>query len=123
MRTEKSAWSGETRSAIALNLPYDKQIQMAVWGKKTAQKVAKALKPLVGKKVVLYGGGGWDSNIGKLMRVRVGKTTYRKDLNKPIRMGYEVNVRMTFKQPDAPFGNKVFEPHIGSWKIARLVKK
>ena len=56
--------------AEEINIPWGRQKQMATWPKATAKKVAQKLRPLVGKKVILYCGGGDDNNIGTLKSIK-----------------------------------------------------
>lgn len=128
-------------------IPYEKQKRMAIWSKQTAKKVASKFRPLVGKRVILYGGGGWDYNVGRLKSIKSKPSFYYiseghpapkgvkviKDPSNPDKerasLGYYspkdyiVEADLRFKKEDAPFQDRMkFTPHLGSWKIAKLRK-
>lgn len=136
--------------AIELPIDWNKQTKMATWKKKDAEKVARQYKKFVGKKMVLYGGGGWDFNLVTVKKVNVepqdvfarkvkGEWIHFKE---PKKSKTKYNVRAIlrpegeskqdnlFKEPiydkkGLLKGHKIkdFEPHLGSWKLAKIVKK
>jgi hypothetical protein len=121
-------------------IPYGRQKSMATWSEKTAKLVTSKLRPLVGKKVVLYGGGGWDYNIGKLKSVKTKPAFYYPVENKPLPKGVKIIENPEWKgnygyyskkdfiveadlKLNTPIGGRTeVTPHIGSWKIGKLKK-
>lgn len=115
---------GKPLTAVPIKFNWDKQKRMAIWNKKNAMELKSKLKPLVGKDVAMYGGGGHGISIGRLEKVEVERPIYFVE-NKPpqkSKTDYEVIAKMNFaKTKDYPFaGTKTFSPHLGSWKIAKL---
>ena len=69
--------------AKPVNVNWDKQKGMAEWTKKDAQQIAKSLRPIVGKKVVLYGGGGFDEDLCRLEDIKAEGITLYPEGRKP----------------------------------------
>lgn len=107
---------------IILNSFFSKRRDISTWKKKDALQVKRMLNPFVGKKVVLYGGGGSGSDLVKLLSVKIVKPTYYDKENKPYTPKqdiYQVDVELRAINGEI-FGKKTFKPHIGSWKLAKL---
>lgn len=116
-----------------LDINWGKQLGMAEWRRADALAVLREVKPLVGKKVVLYGGGSLMGEhwVAKLLRARVASIydeygfTKRDDLT-PAQKAEEkkrffVTVKLRFTGATPFHGERTFEPHLGSWQIAKLV--
>lgn len=119
--------------AVPIKLGKRGRKTMAGWTKKSAQRIAKDVRPLVGQDVVLYGGGGFDSNIAELKSVKVEPVTLygkivkgkRIDYKKPKKSKTEFIVKVELYDSEGklpPYPSKTFSPHLGSWKIARIEK-
>ena len=129
--------------AEEVGIPWGKQKRMATWSKGMAQMVAKKLMPLIGKKVVLYGGGGDESNIGTLKSIKAEPKFYFvtekvktprgvKIIPDPAwkdgRLGYHsptdynIKAELRFSKGQEPFSKPTFSPSLGSWRIAKLKK-
>jgi len=133
--------------ADPVNIDWDKQKRMAEWTKRDAQAVARKLRPLVGKKVVLYGGGGFDEDLCRLENIEAEPLTLyaKSDIGKPYKSKTRFRVKARLKTLEdwrkrtGLFGELVksadvvngkyvppkyreskFEPSLGSWKLARV---
>lgn len=121
---------------------WDKQTRIASWQEKDAVALANKVLPLVGKRVVLYGGGGAGSHIGKLASVRVVKQLHYwrhgrggrriEGEHFPKTGEFSVKVRLTELDPPIRYrytkdwkkvGQRTFEPALGSWRIAPITSK
>jgi hypothetical protein len=136
--------------AVEVGIPWDKRKGMATWSKGMAEKAVRKLRPLVGKRVLLYGGGGTDENIATLKSVKMGKPFYylvegrqppvgatiMRDPH-PIPKGtparerslgyysptdYYVNAELHLAKGQQIGGRPTFSPHLGSWRLAKLRK-
>jgi hypothetical protein len=127
---DEKFYSTHKAVAVVPNDFYDKQIKMASWHKKDALALRRILMPLIGKRVVLYGGGGWsgEESIGILKKIDIHKPTYYSQPdNKPYTPKediYIVDATLHFADvKDTSLNRKSFTPHLGSWKIAKIEKK
>lgn len=85
--------------------------------KKDALMIRNALRRLVGKKVVLYGGGSMSERwVGVLRSLKVVKPDY---VLKGVDV-YNVSAKIFFADRVSPNQELVFSPNLGSWKIAGL---
>jgi len=110
---------------VELKIPWDRSSYAATWSKTTAKSVARKLRPLIGKKVVLYGGGGWDKAICRLKNIRMYKSPPYQRGGKMRKNEYYVDADLKILEIENDWlgGRKEFSPHLGSWKIAKLVKE
>ena len=131
--------------AKPVDVDWDKQKGMAQWTKKDARQVARFLKPLVGKKVILYGGGGWDEDLCKLENIGAKPLTLYPRDRKPYKSKtrYKVEAELktleNWRDKTSLFGEfvksaeyendkyippeykeKGFTPSLGSWKLAEV---
>lgn len=134
---------------VVLPIDWDKQKSMAVWSKEDADQVADVLRPFIGKKMALYGGGwlGGIDSIVILKAIRVEPWIYYAggDIDRPVRSDTDFTVRPSLKKVgdwrDHPgfsetirsativggkyvppkFKERFFEPKLGSWKLGELV--
>jgi len=131
--------------AKPVDVNWDKQKEMAQWTKKDARQVAKVLRPLVGKKVMLYGGGGRGGDLCKLESIRTAGLTLYPEGRKPYKSKtkYKVEAKLktleNWENKTAFFGELVksadvvndkyippkykettFDPSLGSWKLAEV---
>ena len=98
---------------IELPINWDKRIDFVIWHKKDADHVIKCVNPLIGHKVLLYGGGSaGDSNICTLKSVSLVLYNLEHE--------FLVDVELIDVQP-AIFGEHKFSPHLGSWRLAKIV--
>ena len=96
-----------------LPINWDKRIDFITWHKKDADHAVKCVEPLIGHKVLLYGGGSVsDSNICTLKSVSLVLCSLKNE--------FFVDIELIDVQP-AIFGEHKFSPHLGSWRIAKIV--
>lgn len=122
------------RIAVPIELGKTGRKSMAGWTKKAAQRIARKVKPLVGKQVALYGGGGSDMHVARLKSVKVVPVTLygrivkgkRETFKKPRKSKTEFYIDVTLYDPKGklpPYPSKTFSPHLGSWRIAKIIRK
>ena len=107
---------------------WNRQLNIAEWRKEDAEELCRMLKPLEGQYVILYGGNVFSSFpveywVCRLEKVKVDRPTYY-DKPKPYKPKdkYIVVARLKAdKKGSLPLNKKVFELHLGSWKIARII--
>jgi hypothetical protein len=145
----------EKYKTIELPIDWDKQKEMATWSEKNAMEVARILKPYVGQIMVLYGGGGWDSNIVRLKNIKVEPQLHYGRIYKGVRQEFKTpklsktdfnvvatlktmgdwkkegamfsevktSAKMEGKKYIPPtFKENLFEPHLGSWRLMKIIK-
>lgn len=119
---------------------WDKQKRIAIWPQKSAVRLANKLMPLIGQRVVLYGGGGIGSRTGKLVDVRVeipkyyGRSPDEPKVYIP-QDDFVVKIKLVDLEPafgvkrwydakgmflEKPIMERIFEPSLGSWMIAAI---
>lgn len=131
--------------AKPVEVNWDKQKGMALWTKKDARQVAKILRPLVGKKVMLYGGGGFDEDLCKLENIGAEPVTLYPEGRKPYKSKTKYKVKAELKTLEnwrdkthlfgelvrsaeykgdkyvpPKYKEKRFTPSLGSWKLAEV---
>lgn len=122
-----SAKKSKAKKSVSLESLYDKEKHRAVYSKKNAMNIQNKLKSSVGDKVILSGGGGFgDIYKAKLKEIRTEKVTYYGENNKTYTKpdDYKIVAVLDFgSDKKGPFGNRIFEPNLGSWKIEPLPKQ
>lgn len=109
---------------VSLSIPYEKRKSMAVWSKKTAYKIARKLKSFIGKEVYLYGGGSLtgEGYVVQLREISVKKVIYYKNGENPYTKSDDYYISVYLIGKGLPGGRGIFEPHIGSWRIGKIIK-
>lgn len=120
----------QTEVAIPIEMGKTGRKGMASWTKKAAEGIARKVRPLVGKRVLLYGGGGMGVDVAELKGVKVEPVTLygrivkgkRQDFRKPRKSKTEFFVTVDLYDPKGRLGRgtKQFTPHLGSWKLAKI---
>lgn len=112
-------------TAVPIKMPKPRGF-FTEYSKKSAQKLARRARSLKGKDVVLFGGGSYGQEwVGKVRKVSM-KRPFNYKTKRYEKKSYNVAVKLEFpnrKSNPSPYAkSRYFEPHLGSWKLARIKK-